>query len=159
MSSENSSKNVQQVGQNQMMSLLTTSGTLELYILMVGKGTPWVLPKSLALDELTLTPASISKQQIEWQGQKLPLFVLGTKSDMTHALLIEGDQDQLCYAIATTQLPIASKIRISSLKDIESVSDVSTAKADQFVFQYVKHDEQVWIVPDLEKVEQSFNHN
>jgi hypothetical protein len=156
MSNANSGKNAQQVGQSQMMSLLTTSGMLELYILAVGKGTAWVLPKTLALDELTLTPASISKLQVEWQGHKLPLVVLGTKADMTHALLIEGDEDQLRYAIATTKLPIVSKIRISSLKDIETVSDVSSAKADQFVFQYVKHEEQTWIVPDLEQLEQSF---
>ena len=156
MSDVNSVKNAQQVGQSQMMSLLTTSGTLELYLLAVSKGTLWVLPKTLALDELTLTPAAIINLQVEWEGQQLPLVVLGSKADMTHALLIEGDQDQLRYAIATTKLPTASKIRISSLKDVESVSDVSTAKADQYVFQYVKHDEQTWIVPDLEKLEQSF---
>lgn len=156
MSNADSVKNAQQVGQSQMMSLLTTSGMLELYVLAVGKGTPWVVPKTMALEELTLTPAAISKLQIEWQGQKLPLVVLGTKAEMTHALLIEGDEDHLRYAIATTKLPIASKIRISSLKDIESVSDVSSVKSDQYVFQYVKHEDQTWIVPDLEQLEQSF---
>jgi hypothetical protein len=159
MSTADSSKNLQQVGQSQMMSLLTTSGTLDLYVLQVGKGVAWVLPKSLALDELTLTPVEIIDQQVEWQGHKLPLVILGTKADMTHALLIEGDQDQLRYAIATTKLPVASKIRISTLKDIESSSSVSNAKMDEFVFQYVKHDEQTWIVPDLEKLEKSFKTN
>ncbi len=154
MSNASPNKDVQP--QNQSMSLLTTSGTLELYILAVGKGTSWVLPKSLALDEVTLTTTSLINQQVEWQGQKLPLVVVGTKADMTHALLIEGEQDNLRYAIATLKSPKVSKIRISALKDIDSVSDVSSAKTDQFVFQYVKHDDQTWIVPDLEKLEKSF---
>jgi hypothetical protein len=156
MSNMNSDKDNKPSGQNQMMSLLTTSGTLELYILSVSKGSSWVLPKSLALDELTLTPASLINQQIEWQGNKLPLVFLGTKADMTHALLIEGENDHMRYAIATTKLPTVSKIRVSSLKDIESASDVSNAKSDQFVFQYVQHDDHTWIVPDLEKLEESF---
>jgi len=156
MSNANPNKDVQQ---NQSLSLLTTSGTLELYVLAVGKGTSWVLPKSLVLDELTLTPTTLINQQVEWKGQKLPLVVVGTKADMTHALLIEGEQDNLRYAIATLKLPKVSKIRISSLKDIESASDVSSAKTDQFVFQYVKHDDQTWIVPDLEKVEKTLKKN
>ncbi len=156
MSNVDSGSGAQASGQNQNISLLTTSGTLELYVLAVGNGVSWVLPKSLALGEIVLEPKSLVNQQIEWQGHKLPLVVLGTKADMTHALVIEGDQDNLQYAIATTSMPKASKVRISALKDIESVAETANAKTDQYVYQYVSHDDKTWIVPDLEKLEQTF---
>lgn len=155
MSNEKSGSSASASVQDQSISLLTTSGTLDLYVLPVGNGASWVLPKTLVLGELTLEPKSIINQQLDWKGHKIPLVVLGTKADMTHALVIEGDQDQLRYAIATTSLPKSSKVRISALKDIESAAETANAKTDQFVYQYVTHDEKTWIVPDLEKLEKT----
>lgn len=157
MNNEDSGKNADVSLQNQNMSLLTTSGTLELYVLSVGNDTSWVLPQSLALGEILLEPKSVKDHQIDWDGHKIPLVVLGRPADLTRALVIEGEQDQLCYAIATVEASVPSKVRISALRDIEPVLDKANAKTDQFVFQYVTHDEKTWIVPDLEKLEKTLN--
>ncbi len=155
MNIEHSGKNIHASMQDQNSGLLTTSGTLELYVLSVGNGTTWVLPQSLVLGEILLEQKSIKDHQIDWDGHKIPLILLGKQAEMTHALVIEGEQDRLCYAIATAQASVPTKVRISALRDIEPMPDKANAKTDQFVFQYVTHEEMTWIVPDLEKLEKT----
>jgi hypothetical protein len=156
MKNENSGKNAQVSLHDRKSGLLTTSGTLELYLLSVGKDTSWVLPQSLALGEVLLEQQSLKDHQIDWDGDKIPLVLLDKQANTTHALVIEGEQDQLYYAIATVEASVPCKVRISALRDIEPLLDKANTKADQFVSQYVTHDEKTWIVPDLEKLEKTF---
>lgn len=140
---------------NQNISLLTTSGMIELYVLSVGNGVSWVLPQTLSVESITLKPTS--DKEVVWQGKKIPLVMLTDKKNVTHALVIDGVQDHLRYAIATISEPILSNVKMSALKDIDSLADAkSTSKASQYVFQHIQHDGQTWVVPDLEEVERSF---
>lgn len=140
---------------NQNISLLTTSGMIELYVLSVGNGVSWVLPQTLSVESITLKPTS--DKEVVWQGKKIPLVMLTDKKNVTHALVIDGVQDHLRYAIATISEPILSSVKMSALKDIDSLTDAkSTSKASQYVFQHIQHDGQTWVVPDLEEVERSF---
>ncbi len=142
---------------NQNISLLTASGMMELYVLSVGNGTSWVLPQTLAIEEITLKPSSDKDKDVVWKGKKIPLVMLAAKKDVTHALVIDGVQDNLRYAIATTSASIISNVRMASLKDTEALADAKgTSKANQFVYQHIQHDGQTWIVPDLEEIERSF---
>lgn len=157
MANANQAKDTHSALSNQDISLLTASGTMDLYVLSVGNGVSWVLPQSLALEEISLKPASDKDKDVVWKGKKIPLIMLSAKNDVTHALVIEGVQDQLCYAIATTSAPVLSQVRMSALKDVDSVADAKgTSKASQFAYQHIKHDDQIWIVPDLEEIERSF---
>jgi len=140
---------------NQNISLLTTSGMFELYVLSMGNGVSWVLPQTLSLEAITLKPNS--DKEIVWQGKKIPLVMLADKKNVTHALVIEGVQDQLRYAIATTSEPILTNVKMSALKDVDALADAkSTSKASQYVYQHIQHAEQTWVVPDLEEIERSF---
>lgn len=142
---------------NQNISLLTTSGMIELYVLSVGNGASWVLPQTLAVEPITLKPASDKDKDVLWKGKKIPLVMLGAKKDITHALVIDGVQDNLRYAIATTSEPIITKVRMAGLKDTDSIADAKgTSKASQYVYQHIQHDGQTWVVPDLEEIERSF---
>ena len=155
MSNVNPAKDSQSSLSNQNISLLTTSGMLELYILTVGNGASWVLPQTLGVEAITLKPTS--DKEVVWQGKKIPLVMLTDKKNVTHALVIEGVQDQLRYAIATTSEPILSNVKMSALKDIDALADAkATSKADQYVYQHIQHADQTWIVPDLEELERSF---
>ncbi len=140
---------------NQNISLLTTSGMLELYVLSVGNGVSWVVPQTLSVEVITLKPTS--DKEIVWQGKKIPLVMLTDKKNVSHALVIDGVQDQLRYAIATTSEPILVNVKMSSLKDVDALADAkSTSKASQYVYQHIQHADQTWVVPDLEEVERSF---
>lgn len=155
MSNVNPAKDSQTSLSNQNISLLTTSGVLELYVLSIGNGVSWVLPQTLAVEAIALKPTS--DKDIVWQGKKIPLVMLSDKKNVTHALVIEGVQDQLNYAIATTSEPILTSVKMSALKDIDSLPDAKgTSKSSQFVYQHIQHDTQMWVVPDLEEVERSF---
>lgn len=155
MSNVNPAKDSQSPLSSQNISLLTTSGMLEIYILDVGNGVSWVLPKTLAVEEITIKPTS--DKEVVWKGKKIPLVMLADKKYVSHALVIEGAQDNLLYAIATTSVPVVSNVKMSALKDKESLADAkSTSKASQFVYQYIQHNDQTWVVPDLEEIERSF---
>ena len=155
MSNVNPAKDSQSPLSSQNISLLTTSGMLELYVLAVGNGVSWVLPKTLAVEEITLKPTS--DKEIVWQGKKIPLVMLADKKYVSHALVIEGAQDNLLYAIATTSVPVVSNVKMSALKDTDSLADAKgTIKASQYVYQHIQHDDQTWVVPDLEEIERSF---
>lgn len=155
MSNVNPAKDAQSSLSNQNISLLTTSGMIELYVLDMGNGVSWILPQTLSVEEITLKPTS--DKDVVWKGKKIPLVMLAAKKDVTHALVIEGVQDNLQYAIATISAPVLSNVRMSALKDTDSLADAkSTSKANQFVFQHIQHNDQTWIVPDLEEIEHSF---
>ncbi len=155
MSNVNPAKDSQSSLSNQNISLLTTSGMLEIYVLSVGNGVSWVLPQTLGVEAIALKPTS--EKEVVWQGKKIPLVMLADKKNVTHALVIEGVQDQLRYAIATTSEPTLSNVKMSALKDIDSLADAKgTSKADQYVYQHIQHDDQTWIVPDLEEIERTF---
>ena len=142
---------------NQNISLLTTSGTMDLYVLAVGNGATWVLPQTLAVEEITFKPSTDQDKDVVWKGKKIPLVMLAGKKDVTHALIIEGVQDSLIYAIATTAAPVIKNVRMATLKDTDSLSDAkSTSKASQYVYQHIQHEDQTWIVPDLEEIERLF---
>jgi len=155
MSNVNPAKDSQFSLSDQNISLLTTSGMLELYVLSVGNGVSWVVPQTLSIEAITFKPTS--DKELVWQGKKIPLVMLADKKNVTHALVIEGVQDQVRYAIATTSEPILSSVKMSALKDVDALADAKgTSKADQYVYQHIQHDGQTWVVPDLEEVERSF---
>ena len=138
---------------NQTMSLITTSGTLELYVLALDDGIHGVLPQSLVLEIVELGSAQANEKYLTWLEKKIPLVSVST-AKKTHALIIEGMEDHLQYAFALTAAPEARKIRISAMKDIDSVSGaLAKHAANRFVYQYVQHEEQVWLIPDLELIE------
>jgi hypothetical protein len=138
---------------NQAISLLTTSGTLELEVMAVGAGADWVLPLTLVLGCVEITSADLNAQKLTWQDAKIPLIKLAAES-FSHALIIEGVQDGLRYAIAMKEIPLTRKIRISALKDIEKIGDfLKNHSKNKYVYQYVQHEEQIWIVPDLDALE------
>ncbi len=138
---------------NQTMSLITTSGTLELYVLSIDSDVFSVIPQSLVLDVVELNPSQASDIYLDWQQKRIPLISVAT-GPRTHALIIEGVEDGLHYAFAVTAAPEARKIRISAMKDIDHVdARLKNHAANQYVYQYVQHEDQVWIVPDLELIE------
>jgi len=148
------SKSAQESGFNQAISLLTTSGTLELNVLSVGASADWVLPLTLVLATVPLTAQDVTKHQVTWEGKTYPLAKVTTDSGFSFALIIEGMQDELRYAIPLKEVPYARKIRISALKDLDSVKGLIKEPAkNKYVYQYVQHEDQVWIVPDLESLE------
>jgi len=147
-------QSTQESGFNQAISLLTTSGTLELNVLSVGASAEWVLPLTLVLATVPLTPEDINKHQVTWEGSTYALAKVTTQTDFTFALIIEGMQDGVRYAIPLKEVPYARKIRISALKDIDEVKGlVKDANKNKYVYQYVQHEDQIWIVPDLEALE------
>ncbi|WP_410210492.1 hypothetical protein [Aquirhabdus sp.] len=147
------SKSAQGQNFNQTMSLITTSGTLELYVLALDDGILCVLPQSLVLEIIELDVAQANQKHLVWQGKNIPLVSVST-AKKTHALVIEGMEDHLQYAFALTAAPEARKIRISAMKDIDSVSDaLAKHAANHVVYQYVQHEDQVWLIPDLELIE------
>lgn len=155
MSNTNPAKDSSLSSQN--ISLLTASGTMDLYVLTVGNGVSWVVPQTLGIEEITFKPSSDKDKTVVWKGTKIPLVMLAAKKDVTHALVIEGVEDQLRYAIATTSAPVVTNVRMSALKDVDALADAKgTSKASQYVYQYIQHDSQTWVVPDLEEVERSF---
>ncbi len=147
-------KSTQESGFNQAISLLTTSGTLELNVLSVGASAEWVLPLTLVLATVPLSAEDISKHQVTWEGTTYSLAKVTTQTNFSFALIIEGMQDELRYAIPLKEVPYARKIRISALKDIDDVKDlVKDSSKNKYVYQYVQHEDQIWIVPDLEALE------
>lgn len=157
MSNVNPAKDAQSPLSTQNISLLTASGTMDLYVLSVGNGVSWILPQSLGVEEITLKLSSDKDKDVVWKGKKIPLVMLGAKKDITHALVIDGVEDNLRYAIATISAPIITNVRMAGLKDTDSLSDAKgTSKASQYVYQHIQHDDQTWVVPDLEEIERSF---
>ncbi|AXI03352.1 hypothetical protein [Aquirhabdus parva] len=147
------SKSAQQQNFNQTMSLITTSGTLELYVLALDDGILGVLPQSLVLDIVALNPSEANDTYFTWQEKKIPLISVAN-ARRTHALVIEGVEDHLQYAFALISAPITRKIRISAMKDIDSVDKhLANHPAHHYTYQYVQHEDQLWIVPDLELIE------
>ncbi len=139
------------VHRQQLGALLTTSGVLDLYLLKVADGQTWVLPQTLVQGILNWDKPQATGVPVTWQDQPIPLVAETAK--MRAALVIEGVQEHCLYAIALLQAPEQIRVRISAMKDVDAGDSATAHQERRYVYQYVKHDDALWIVPDLELLE------
>jgi|GEM_PF-3042579 len=135
----------------QLGVLLTTSGVLDLYLLKVAEGLIWVLPQTLVQGVLNWDKPQATGVPVTWQEQAIPLVAEATQ--MRAALVIEGLQEHRLYAIALLQAPEQVRVRISAMKDVDAGDSALVHQERRYVYQYVKHDDALWVVPDLELLE------
>ncbi|RYY80467.1 MAG: hypothetical protein EOO69_02020 [Moraxellaceae bacterium] len=129
------------------MSLLTTTtGFVDVYVIEADQQLPWLIPQNLVLAALS---AESGIQEIEWRDNNLPvLSLVNTKIAKPVALVIESLNGQR-FALLAEKMPDSHRVRISSLHDEDE-----QAATDPFVFQVVKMQDQLYQVPNFEKINQ-----
>lgn len=129
------------------MSLLTTTtGFVDVYVIEADQQLPWLIPQNLVLAALS---AESGIQEIEWRDNNLPvLSLVNAQTAKPVALVIESLNGQR-FALLAEKMPDSHRVRISSLHDEDEQEDV-----DPFVFQVVKMQDQLYQVPNFEKINQ-----
>lgn len=129
------------------MSLLTTTtGFVDVYVIEADQQLPWLIPQNLVLAALS---AESGIQEIEWRDNNLPvLSLVNAQTAKPVALVIESLNGQR-FALLAEKMPDSHRVRISSLHDEDEQEAV-----DPFVFQVVKMQDQLYQVPNFEKINQ-----
>ncbi|XID75667.1 hypothetical protein ACF3NA_03765 [Alkanindiges sp. WGS2144] len=129
------------------MSLLTTTtGFVDVYMIEAHDQLPWLIPQNLVLAALS---APATSHEIEWRDLHLPvLSLVDTQQENPVALVLEGF-NQYRFALLTARMPEAQRVRISSLHDEDQEPGDK-----RFNFQTVRMAEQLYQVPDFEKIQQ-----
>lgn len=129
------------------MSLLTTTtGFVDVYVIEADQQLPWLIPQNLVLAALS---AESGIQEIEWRDNNLPvLSLVNAQTAKPVALVIESLNGQR-FALLAEKMPDSHRVRISSLHDEDEQET-----ADPFVFQVVKMQDQLYQVPNFEKINQ-----
>lgn len=130
----------------QTMSLLTTTtGFVDVYVVNAHEQLPWLIPQNLILAALS---AESGLKTIEWREQQLPVLSLhNPQNTKPIALVVEALGGYQRFVLLIDKMPDTLRVRISSLHDVdmEAVSEV-------FNFQIVKMENQLYQVPDFEKI-------
>jgi hypothetical protein len=131
---------------SQTMSLLTTTtGFVDVYIINAYEQLSWVIPQNLVLAALS---ADKGFKTIEWRDQQLPVLPLHDPvNNHPIALVIEALGGYQRFVLLIDKMPDTRRVRISSLHDINM-----EAVNEPFNFQIVKMEEQLFQVPDFEKI-------
>lgn len=131
---------------SQAMSLLTTTtGFVDVYIINAYEQLSWLIPQNLVLAALS---AEAGLKSIEWREQQLPVLSLhDPKNNNPIALVIEALGGYQRFVLLIDKMPDTRRVRISSLHDIDM-----EAVNETFSFQIVKMEEQLYQVPDFEKI-------
>lgn len=132
---------------NQTMSLLTTTtGFVDVYVIEAFGQLPWLIPQSLVQAALS---AKSHISEIEWRDYTLPVFSLVNTTQENPVALVVESYNQHRFALLTEKMPEAHRVRISSLHD-----DDTQPANEPFSFQIVKLEENLYQIPDFEKINQ-----
>lgn len=137
----------QQDTSNAMSLLTTTTGFVDVYVIEAHQQLPWLIPQNLVLAALS---AEANTHEVEWRDFHLPVLSLVDEQQQSPVALVLEGFNQHRFALLTEKMPEAQRVRISSLHDSDH-----TPTNEVLSFQIVKMEEQLYQVPDFEKISQT----
>lgn len=141
----------QQDASNAMSLLTTTTGFVDVYVIEAHEQLPWLIPQNLVLAALS---AEANAKEVEWRDFHLPVLSLVDEQQQNPVALVLEGFDQHRFALLTEKMPEAQRVRISSLHDSEH-----EPVNENLSFQIVKMEDQLFQVPDFEKISDLLSKN
>lgn len=143
-----SSKMADQISQQELQHLITVStGFIDAYIIHCHGKDPMLLPQNIVLSALD---SNTQVKVVEWHEAKLPVYAVNDPSRQNGvALVIEGDEINQRFALMCNEMPKTIRIRISEVVDVDQPVN------DPAIFQYVRMDEQLFHIPNMNHIQAS----
>ncbi len=137
-----------QIQTQELQHLITVStGFIDAYIIECHQKVPMLLPQNIVLSALN-SPSHV--QSIDWHDHILPVFHVNNPVQHTGvALVIEGEAVDQRFALMCDKMPSSIRIRISE------VVDEDHPLVDQSILQYVRLNDALYFVPDMEYIQKS----
>lgn len=168
---------VKNLAQKEHMSIISvTTGQLDIAIIPVVDGPDWILPQSLILE---IQPATERSWNLAWQGQDVPIYhLLPEDQTPTSIVVLESVTDVHRIGLQIQGKVGYHAVRIADIKDMDSdrykqtmaahyphlaaLLDSASQASDQrdkprlvpqnYVFQPVMFQEQLYIIPDVDNL-------
>lgn len=127
------------------VSLLSAStGLLDVLAIPSNITPDWLVPSALVLDTVPSTEKTL---YVTWRDQEVPVYSLvGNEATPTHIMILESTSDIYRIGLQVEGSAIDHQMRISELKDVDDPID------NQFSLQAVRLEDELHIVPDLDKL-------
>lgn len=137
-----------QIQTRELQHLITVStGFIDAYIIECHQKVSMLLPQNIVLSALN-SPSHV--QSIDWHDHDLPVFHVNNPGQRAGvALVIEGEAVDQRFALMCDKMPSSIRIRISEVVDEDHPVE------DQSILQYVRLDDALYYVPDVEYIQKS----
>lgn len=161
---DNQTAYLKELGSISLLSV--TTGQLEIARIPVVGGPDWIIPRSLVL---AIDPFNERIWTYIWRGQEVPVFQLLPKNmQSTHLVVIESITDVHRVALQIQGEVRFQKVRIADVQDVENLEKIvpvaeekhddtnvpmiSRLTDQDFIFQEVMIQNELCVVPDLDKL-------
>lgn len=137
-----------QIQTQELQHLITVStGFIDAYIIECHQKVPMLLPQNIVLSALN-SPSHV--QSIDWHDHDLPVFHVNNPAQRAGvALVIEGETVDQRFALMCDKMPSSIRIRISEMVDEDHPLE------DQSMLHYVRFDDSLYYVPDVDYIQKS----
>jgi hypothetical protein len=137
----------EQISQQELHHLITVAtGFIDAYIIECHGKAAMLLPQNIVLSALD---SSTQVKTVAWHEHQLPVFAVHQPNQRSGvALVIEGDEVSQRFALLCNEMPKSIRLRISEVVDHQQTS------SDPTIFQFVKMQEQIFHVPNLQVIQQ-----
>lgn len=134
------------ISQQELQYLITVStGFIDAYIIECHGKHAMLLPQNIVLSALD---NDTHVKTVEWHDLHLPVYAVNNPDQAEGvALVIEGDDASQRFALMCNEMPKSIRLRISEIVDDE------TPINDPTIFQLVRMAEQVYQIPNLNKIQ------
>ncbi len=148
MSNTQNGSLLNQIQTQELQHLITVStGFVDAYIIECHQKVPMLLPQNIVLSALN-SPSHV--QSVNWHEHDLPVFHVNNPAQpVAVALVIEGDAMDQRFALMCDKMPSSIRVRISEVVDEDRPLE------DPSMLQYVRLDDALYYVPDVEYIQKS----
>ena len=146
MHSDESNKSSHMLQEDLQSLIATSTGSMDVYDITAYGNANMLLPQKMILAAMQCADRPA---YLEWHNKMLPVFNQASpnKQGEVTALVIDSEKEATRFMILTDRMPKSLKLRISQMRDIDR-------PISEFVYQYVKVDEKIYQIPNIDQIKQ-----